>query len=44
MSHQLFDYKVTFVNSQFENTNSKDDFVVKNRFETLVLKICGIQK
>ena len=35
--HQLFGYKITFVNSQRKNTNSKDDFVFKNRFETLVL-------
>ena len=43
MSHQLFDCKVTFVNSQRENTNSKGNFVIKNRFETVVLKISGIQ-
>ena len=29
ISHQRFDYKVTFVNSQLENTNSKGDFVLK---------------
>ena len=26
ISHQLFDYKITFENSQQENTNSKGDF------------------
>ena len=30
--HQLFDYKITFVNSKREDTNSKGDFVVKKRF------------
>ena len=39
----FFDYKITFVNSQLQNTNSKGDFVVKPRFETFVLKITGIQ-
>ena len=42
ISHQLFD-KITFVNSQRENTNSKGDFVLKNRDETFVLKISCIQ-
>ena len=32
------------MNSQLENTISKGDFVLKNRFETSVLKISGIQK
>ena len=27
ISHQLFDYKITFVNSQHKNINSKGDFV-----------------
>ena len=26
-----FDYKITFVNSQHQNKNSKGDFVLKNR-------------
>ena len=30
--YQLFDYKINFVNSQQQNTNSKGDFVVKNWF------------
>ena len=30
--HQLFDYTITFVNSQHKNTNSRCDFVLKNRF------------
>ena len=30
--HQLFNYKITFWNSQLENTNSKDDFEHKNWF------------
>ena len=33
----------TFVNSQRENLNSKDD-LLKNWFETFVLKFSGIQK
>jgi len=44
ISHQLFDYKITFGNSQRENTISKGDFVLKKQFETFVLKISGIQK
>ena len=44
ISHQLFYYKINFVISQDENTNSKGDFVLKNRFETFVLNITGIQK
>ena len=32
ISHQLFDYKIFFVNSQVESTNSNVDFVLKNRF------------
>ena len=31
ISHQFFDYKITFVDSKCENTNSKDDIVLKNR-------------
>ena len=31
--HQRFDYKITFVNSQLENPNSKGDFGLKNWFE-----------
>ena len=30
--HTRFDYKITFVNSQHEETNSKGDFILKNRF------------
>ena len=37
ISNQLFDHKITFVNSQ-RNTNSKVDFVLKNRFKKFVLK------
>jgi hypothetical protein len=44
ISHQLFNYKITSVHSQRENTNSKGEFVLKNRFITFVLKISGIQK
>ena len=40
----VFDLKITFVNSQHKKTNSKGDFILKNRFETFVLKISGIQK
>ena len=34
----------TFVNSQHNNTNSKNDFVLKNQIQTFGLKISGIQK
>ena len=44
ISHQLLDYTITFVNSQYENTNSKGYFVLQNRLETFVLKISVIQK
>ena len=30
ISHQLFEYIITFVNSQNENKNSKGDFVLKH--------------
>ena len=33
ISHQLCDYQITFVNSQHENTNTKDDFVLKKQFK-----------
>ena len=45
ISHQLFDYKITFVNSQPENIDSKGDFVktsleYKNKPDSyLVLRI-----
>ena len=41
----LFDnkIKITFVNLQRKNTNSKSDFVLKKQFETFVFKISGIQ-
>ena len=29
ISHQLFNYKITFVNSRHEDANSEGDFVVK---------------
>ena len=38
ISHQLFDYKIAFANSQCEYTNSKGDFELKTRFKTFVLK------
>ena len=44
ISHQLLDYKITFVNSQHENINLNGVFVIKNQFEMFVLKISGIQK
>ena len=44
ISHQHFDYKIAFVNSQHKNTNFKGDFFLKNRFEMYVLKISGIEK
>jgi phosphatidylinositol kinase/protein kinase (PI-3 family) len=42
ISHQLFDYKITFVNSQ--NTNLKGDFVLKTRFEPIDFKDFGYTK
>ena len=44
ISHQFFEYTITFVNSQHYNINSKGDFVLKTRFETFVLWNSGIQK
>ena len=44
ISHQILDYKSTFVNSQHKNTYSKDDLVLKYLFKSLELKISGIQK
>ena len=32
ISQQLFDHKITFINSQDEHTDSKGDFVLKPRF------------
>ena len=43
-SYHLIDCKITFVISQRKNTNSEGNFVLKNRFETFVFKISGIQK
>ena len=43
ISHQLFAYKISFVNSR-EKTKSKGDFVLKNKFKTFFLKISGEQK
>ena len=33
ISHNFFYYKITFVNSKHGHTNSKVDFVLKNRFK-----------
>ena len=44
ISHQLFDYKITFLNSHREKTDSKSDFVLKTQFETFVLKISNKKK
>ena len=38
ISHQLFYYKITFVNSQHENTNSKSDFVQKTGLKCSFLR------
>ena len=43
ITFHIFNNKITFVNSQRENTNSIGDFVLRNRFETFVLKISGLQ-
>ena len=32
-TRKLCDYKITFVNSQHKNINSKGDYVLKNRFK-----------
>ena len=42
--YQIFVYKLTFVNSQPENTNSKGDCIFRNWFETIVLRISCLQK
>ena len=34
--NQLLDYKITFVSSQPENTNSKGDFIPENWFKMFV--------
>ena len=34
--NQLIDYKITFVNSLLENTNSKGDFIPENWFKMFV--------
>ena len=39
-----FKHIIVFVNSKLGNTNSKGDYLLKNRFDTFVLKIFGIQK
>ena len=38
ISHHLFDYKITFVNQQQENTNSKDDFGQKKTVLNVLFK------
>ena len=40
----FFYYKIPPVNSQLENTYSKGDFVLKDRFKTFVVKILSIEK
>ena len=44
ISQQDYSYKITFLNSQKENTNSEGAFVLKNRFKILAFKISGIPK
>ena len=44
ISSHLFDYTITFVNSQHYNTNSTGDFVLKNWVQTFVLIISGTDK
>ena len=41
---ESFNTNISHQNSQHYNTNSKGDFVLKNRFKTFVFKISGIQK
>ena len=38
ISHQPFDYKINFVNSQDENRNSKGDFVLKKPVRNVIQK------
>ena len=38
VSQQFFLCKITTMNLQHQNTNSKGDFVLKNRFETFIFK------
>ena len=38
ISHQLFDYKLIFMNSPHKNTNSKGDFIFKKNGLKLSLK------
>ena len=40
---QVFDSKITFLNLQHKNTNSKVDFVFNNRVLTLDLMNSGVQ-
>ena len=39
ISHQLFDYKITCVNSQYKNTK----FSTQNRFQTVMVKISDMK-
>ena len=34
ISHQLFDYTITFMNPQHLNSNSKGDILLKNRIKS----------
>ena len=43
ISHQLIDYRKTLREFTALNTNLTGGFVLKNQFETLILKISGIQ-
>ena len=38
ISHQLFDYKITFANSQSKNTNSRDGLVLKTYLKNILFK------
>ena len=42
--YTIFYDKITFINSQHENTNLNGVFAPKKKFETFVWKISGIQK
>ena len=45
ISHQLLGYKITYMNSQLENTNSNGDLICTQRdgCEMFVLKLPGIK-
>ena len=43
ISHQLLDYKITFVNSQYQNTNSKGNLNSNTGFKCMFLKFLVLE-